>query len=301
MRRVTVGLAVLVAALVLQAPRAWAGYAAGGFDNPTNGTVGASAGYSQGAPTGGPVVGYVPVSSSGTDPCQFQWISGTDLAGPGGDTNGTWALWTGGPASCVAGWPPSTLGAFTAYWFPAGPGGGAAPALPPQALAQQALSSAGIVNPSFQTWPPSGRGEVNFPTWIHVSSDWAAVTTSATAGAETVRVTATPSAMTVSSVDSSDGGASYHPTSISCPGPGSAYDTNESYSAQHSDCSVTWSWPSANYASSSSYGTYPLTVAVTYQVTWTAVGGAGGGGALAPITRSATADYPVGEIEALGS
>jgi hypothetical protein len=120
------------------------------------------------------------------------------------------------------------------------------------------------------------------------------VSATARAGAVSVTVTATPTETVISSVDSSDGGATYHPIRLACPGPGAAYDPNRPYANQRSDCSLTWAWPSAHYGS----GSYPLTVAVVYQVAWS---GAGGGGALPTITRSSTVAYPVGEIEALGS
>jgi hypothetical protein len=187
---------------------------------------------------------------------------------------------------------PGQYGPPSAFWVPGAPGG---PPLPtPQALAVQGLSQAQVPGPAVATWPPSGHGEVNFPTWVHVGSPWAPVSATATAGPESVTVTATPTGTVVSSVDSSDGGVSFHSIQVTCAGPGAAYDPSTPYSAQHTDCSLTWVWPSAHYRS----GTYPLTVAVTYQVAWS---GSGGGGALPAITRSTTVAYPVGEIEAIGT
>jgi len=164
----------------------------------------------------------------------------------------------------------------------------------PQALAAQALSQAQVAEPDVATWPPSGHGEVNFPTWVHVRSAWAPVSATATAGPMSVTVTATPTETVVSSADSQDGGATFQTIRVTCPGAGAAYDSSRPYSAQHSDCSLTWSWPSAHYGS----GSYPLTVSVVYQVAWS---GTGGGGALPAITRTTTVAYSVGEIEAIAS
>lgn len=294
MRRLIAALFVAVATCWSAKP-AFAGFFGGGYDNPTAGTVTALAGESSTSPASYSS----PAAASQPDPCQFQWISGSDLAGPGGQTNGAWAFLIAGPPSCVAGLTQGIFGAFPGYWFPDATPAGAAP--PPQQLASLTLSSASAGGPGVQTWPPSANGETNFPTWVHVSSGWSPITATATDAGVTVTVTATPTTMTVATVDSTDGGSTYEPVSLTCPGPGSAYDPNQPYDSQHSDCSVTWSWPSADYGSGANYGTYPLTVSVTYSVSWTATGPGGGTGTLAPITRSTTLEYRVGEVEALGS
>ena len=265
-------------------------------DNPMAGTVSAAAGTSGPAAPSGPSPDQAPTAPN---PCQYTWVPGSDLAGPNGSTSGTWAYPdVSNPQGCRNALPTGFYGPPTAFWVPVSRG---AAAPPPQQVAVQALSSAHIASPTFETWPPDGHAEVNWPTWVHISSGWARVSTSATAGPVTATVTATPTSMTVSSFDSVDGGATYQPISVSCPGPGTAYNPNEPYADQHSDCTISWSWPSANYSSGSSYGTYPLTVSVTYSVSWTATGGPGGGGTLAPITRSTTIEFRVGEVEALGS
>ena len=289
MRRVVVGLGVLAGSILLSGEAAWAGLTSAALDNPMAGSITAEATQTGGAAPDSPVS----YTAAGSNPCAYTWISGSDLAGPDGSTSGTWAYpYATDPASCRGALAPGVYGPPSAFWVPTGPAAATAP--PPQVLAQQAMSSAQLPLPTVQTWPPSGSGATNFPTWVHLSSPWAPISATATAGATRVTVTATPSSMQVSSVDSSDGGASYHPVQVSCPGPGAAYDPNKPYADQHTDCSISWSWPSANYGA----GTYPLTITVVYQVSWA---GPRGGGALPVITRSSTYPYRVGEIEALGS
>jgi hypothetical protein len=109
-----------------------------------------------------------------------------------------------------------------------------------------------------------------------------------------VTVTATPSSVVLESVDSTDGGVTFHQVTHQCTGPGSAFDSTKPAGGGNEGCSLTWSWPSAHYGS----GTFPLTVTVTYGVAWT---GTGGRGTLPAITRSSTEQFAVGEIEAVGS
>jgi hypothetical protein len=287
MRKLTASLAIVGCVVVLSDAPAWSALGVAAYDNPHVGSLTAVAGDS----TGGSSATDRPAAYT-PDPCVYTWISGADLPGPGGSTSGTWGYpYVSNPPSCRDALPPGVYGPPSAFWVPAGPAA-AAPA--PQVLAQQALSSTQLPLPTVQTWPPSGGGETNFPTWVHLSAPWAPVSATAAAGAVRVTVTATPTEMELSSFDNSDGGATYRPIAVTCPGPGAAYDPNKPYAEQHTDCSITWSWPSANYAD----GAYPLTITVVYQVTWA---GPGGGGALPVITRSTTYPYRVGEIEALGS
>ena len=290
MRRLIISLVVVTGFLAAAGRPAWAGIAFAAYDNTSIGNVTAMAGQTSDAPpspNSGAPASYAP------DPCQYTWVSGADLAGPDGSTTGTWAYpYVTDPPTCRGALAPGQYGPPGAFWVPPGPAGPAAP--PPQVLAQEALSSAQLPGPTVQTWPPSGSGETNFETWVHLSSPWAPVSATATAGVVRVTVTATPTEMVVSSVDSSDGGTTYHRIQVTCPGPGATYDPNRPYADQHTDCSISWSWPSANYGS----GTYPLTISVVYQVAWA---GPAGGGALPVLTRSSTYPYRVGEIEALGS
>lgn len=144
-------------------------------------------------------------------------------------------------------------------------------------------------------WPPSGKQIVNFPTWLHVAN-WGAAAASASAGPVTSTVTATPTSVTFSAPNSTDGGASYQTVSVTCQGAGPVYDFSVPDSAQHSGCTLRWSWPSVNYREG---GTYPLSVTVSYAVTWT-VTGASGGGSLGTVTATTTVPVTVDEIEAIG-
>jgi hypothetical protein len=170
----------------------------------------------------------------------------------------------------------------------------------PLVLAIEAVDHASFPPATIETWPPQNYGQggsagviVNFPTMVHMTN-WAPLTASATAGAVTSTVTATPSSMTITSQDSTDGGTSYEPISTSCTGPGAIYNPNEPMSAQDA-CSLRWRWPSATYQGS----VYPLKVTVNYSVRWTAIG-APGGGVLPSVTHTTTFGFRVGEIEILG-
>src|SRR5262249_21171983 len=75
------------------------------------------------------------------------------------------------------------------------PGGPAAPAVNPLGLAQQALATAAFPGLSIHTNPPSGRLVVNFPVWLWLSSGFAPVSASASAGAVTSTVSVTPASV----------------------------------------------------------------------------------------------------------
>jgi hypothetical protein len=59
---------------------------------------------------------------------------------------------------------------------------------------------------------------------------------------------------------------------VSCAGPGTAYNPNQPPTAQHTDCSYTYLRPSTGQPGSA----YRALVTVTWIVTWTGSGGAGG-------------------------
>jgi hypothetical protein len=177
--------------------------------------------------------------------------------------------------------------------------GAAAPAAGPSpvTLAIDAMDHANFGAATIQTSPPVGQAVVNFRTWVKVTN-WAPVVASASAGPVTSTVTATPTTLTLSAPDSHSGGAFYHTISATCTGPGKAYIGSIPFAAQHSACELTWRWPS--YAYGNGYGdSYPLSVSVTYHVTWTAAG-APGGGTLPDVTHTTTFPFLVREIQVIG-
>lgn len=292
MHRVGVVAIAIASLVVATASTATAGSNSGAFDDPSSGTVTAFASDPGASPASSGPAGR---SSGGTSPCRYGSLAGTNLAGPDGSSSGHWIYLTTGPADCPGNVALGVNGVAAPIWVPATPPASPAPA--PQSLAAQAIAQAQIPLPDVRTWPPTGSGEVNFPTWVHVNT-WSPVSTTASAGGITVTVTATPTRTVVTSMDSDDAGSTYHQIDKTCPGPGAAYDPGRPYADQHTDCSLTWAWPSARYGAGADYGTYPLTVTVVYDVTWS---GPGSGGTLPAISRSTTSRYPVREIEAVGS
>jgi hypothetical protein len=165
------------------------------------------------------------------------------------------------------------------------PGQPSGAAINPLTLAQQALSSAPFTQLSVQMSPPSGREAVNFWIFRSVSSGFAPVTASATAGGVTSTVSITAQSVTW---DMGDGTASF-----TCQGPGVPYDPTRSFDSQvPPPCGYRYSRSSADQPG----GTFTVTATVHYHATWT-VAGAPGGGDLGPVDRSVSIPVVVGEIQ----
>jgi hypothetical protein len=157
----------------------------------------------------------------------------------------------------------------------------------PAALAQQALGSTPLPSPAIALNPSSSQGEVvNFTMWMWLTSSWAPVSASASAGPVTATVTAVP----IRSVwDMGDGSKA-----VTCGGPGTAYDSSRPEADQHSDCTFVYRRSSSGEPND----TFTLTATVTWHVTWVAVGAAGGGD-LGTVSRSTSLPVRVGEIQAV--
>jgi hypothetical protein len=84
------------------------------------------------------------------------------------------------------------------------------------------------------------------------------------AGPVWATVTAAPLRLTVQA------GAGLSP--VTCTGPGAAYDRHKPAAQQHTNCSYTYLQPSAGLPGNA----YRASVSVTWRVTWTGSGGAGG-------------------------
>jgi hypothetical protein len=170
-----------------------------------------------------------------------------------------------------------------------GPGQGpTAPQVNPAQLAQQALASAAFQQLGVVMSPPSGREAVNFPIFLSLSSGYAPVTASASAGGVTSTVSIVPGSVTWAM---GDGG------SVTCQGPGVPLDPSRPFAAQlPPPCGYRYQRSSANEPGQA----FQVTATVHYNATWT-VTGAAGGGSLGPVDRSISVPVTVGEIQVVNS
>ncbi|MEU5859787.1 hypothetical protein ABZ815_01335 [Nonomuraea sp. NPDC047529] len=145
-------------------------------------------------------------------------------------------------------------------------------------LAQQAYKRIPITLPRVLTAPPRGRDAlVGLPHWFYLAKgQWAPKAKRLSTGSVWAEATAKPQRMTV---DTGEG------HSLTCNGPGTAYDPARSAGQQSSTCSYQYQQPAQ---------ARQVTVSVTWGGTWHGSGGAGG--TLPPITRSVT--FPVRVVEA---
>lgn len=154
----------------------------------------------------------------------------------------------------------------------------------PAALAQEALESVEIAAPEIRTSPSEdGQLYVQLPTWLWIDAGWwHTYTATANAG----RVWSTVKARPVSvSWTTGDGG------SVPCGGPGTPWSPGAPEDG--SNCTHTYRHSSAED------GSYSLSAAVTFEVTWTS--NIADGGTLETISRTSTVDVEVGEIQAIGT
>jgi hypothetical protein len=201
--------------------------------------------------------------------------------GPGGPGPGTWYV------------PDCTNPLYflnhpqQPFWLAAGTAPGAAPSVP--ALLQQAIGQAALVDPTIVLNPP-GDQVVHLESWLAVEpGQWSAVVASATAGAVTTTVTATPEAVVWNLGDGD---------SVICPGPGVLYDPNEPASAQSTYCGYLWPVSSANAPGA----VFEVTATIEYLVTTSVLGAPDPTpslGVYAGPTRHVF--VAVSEIEALGT
>lgn len=153
----------------------------------------------------------------------------------------------------------------------------------PRVLAQQAFDQTNVPLPGVGMNPgPPNDLVVNMPTWLWVEN-FGPVGASASAGPVTVTVTASPVAVRWSMGNGDV---------VVCSGPGTRYDSSRAAEDQRTDCSYTYRRSSASAPS----GTFVVQTSVTWDVTWTASGVAGGG-SLGPLTRTTSTPVRVSEVQ----
>jgi hypothetical protein len=161
----------------------------------------------------------------------------------------------------------------------------AAPAVTGADLATRAFSSFRVSAPVPHMAPAPNRVVVQLATWLWVDG-WRRQTATATVPGLTATVTAVPTKVTWMM---GDGGR------VTCTGPGTPYDPNRPYEDQSTDCSYAYHKSSAGQPGDA----YTGSVAISYGTSWAATDGTGG--ALAPLTATATFTVRVGEIQAINS
>jgi hypothetical protein len=162
------------------------------------------------------------------------------------------------------------------------------PGVTPQELLKWALADLSVPVPRPHTAPPRGHaGLVGLAEWVWLpAGQWHPVTVQVSVGPVWARVTARPGKLTIS-----PGGGL---PDVSCAGPGTAYDPRLPASAQHTDCSYTYTQSSDLQPGHA----YQSSVTVTWTATWTGSGGAGGT-VNPPLQETTSFGVRIGEGQAL--
>lgn len=286
--RTALAIVLAVAASAVWALPSWAG--ASGGDGPGGTvTVGASGG---GATGGGPASPGAPGSGGGTPAspwtCTSMYLALNNQPGipPGGPLPGAWYSVTCTDAA-------TGIQTSQTVWLTTPPSGGAPP-VDPYALAVQAESSMVLPRPTIQV-DPAGAAIVNLPTWLWIDPTiWHAEQVSATAGGVTATVVAVPVSVAFSM---GDGGT------VVCAGPGTPYDPSRPASVQTTACSYKYRTSSIGQPSpdgNPNDAAFTVSAAVTWAVSWSALG-APGGGALPTIDTSSSIPLRVVQVESLNA
>jgi len=166
----------------------------------------------------------------------------------------------------------------------------------PAVVAAQAAGQLQLASPTL-TLSPAANAYVNFPEWLSVNAAiWHPFSTSATAcnagGCTTAAATATPDYVTWNTGDLA--------TATVCYGPGTAYDASVAFADQSTQCSHTYAISSYGQPSPNGQAAdaaFPITAAVTWNVTW--AGPDGSTGQLAAIETQGTSSLKVEQIESV--
>lgn len=243
---------------------------------------GQAAAMAGGGPGGGDPFGSVQCGQSFSPSC-------TVTAGGGGTH--TVATGPSGPAGCAGTMNPQfgcvpagcqiSVNVLACPFGIGGPGGPPAPGV----LAQLAVRLLRIPAPVIRSSPAAGILQLTeFPTWLWVSRDiWVPVSQTAAVPGERVTATATPVAV---SWQMGDGRTAV------CRGPGTPYSSRWNPRSPSPDCGYTYQTSSAGQPGSA----FPVTVTITWNITWIATGGAGG--ALPPLFSAAAGQFRVAESQA---
>ncbi len=140
------------------------------------------------------------------------------------------------------------------------------PSISPVELLKIAIGELSVPALAAKTAPPMGKnGLVGLPEWFWIPrSEWKPISITVTAGPVFAVATASPATLTYVP----GGGLG----SVSCAGPGTAFVRGTAASSQRTSCSYTYDQPSAHQPGSA----YQAALVVTWTISWTGSGGAGG-------------------------
>ncbi len=261
------GASVSIVMLVLLIPNTAHAGTSGGDSAGGTVTVGATdGGSSPGAPAGSGGGGEGSGGQGGSPwVCTYLKLVLNDGGGiaPGGPTPGSWYS-----VRCT----DQSSGASTTQteWIP-DQSTATAPAVDPRSLALQAERSLQLPPPSGH-FNPSNASTVNLPTWLWIDSGiWHPVSVTASAGTVSATAVANPV-----SVEWSMGDGAV----VACRGPGTAFDSARPSSSQTTNCDYTYASSSAGQPSTDGNpndGAFDVRATVTWTVSWSAQGAAGGG------------------------
>lgn len=212
---------------------------------------------------------------AGADGCYYKPIdvSATTVAALGGQPAGQGGWYN---KMCYSGAGGVTQGLGGPVWI-----GGAPPVVSPDVLARRARARLNLPGVTIHI-NPSGDQLVGLPTWMSLDPDsW--YPQSATASVPGVSVTATATAVqAVWSMGNGD--------SVVCHGPGTRWQPGRDPAAFSPDCGYRYLHSSAG----ASGGAFPVTVTISWQVTWA---GAGRGGTIPGLTTTGAVQVRVAESQ----
>jgi hypothetical protein len=159
---------------------------------------------------------------------------------------------------------------------------------PPAVLAQLAVRYLRLPDPVIRSSPaPNAVQLTRLPTWLWVApATWQPQSRTAHVPGESVTATATPVS---ASWRMGDG------KTVTCHGPGTAYTSGDNPASPSPTCGYTYTRSSAGQP----HAAYHVTVTITWDITWTGPGGAGG--ALPPLFTAAAAAMRVAESQAVNT
>ena len=164
----------------------------------------------------------------------------------------------------------------------------AVPRPPPAVLAQLAVRYLRLPDPVIRSSPAPGALQLTeLPTWLWVApAAWRPESKTAQVPGESVTATATPVS---ASWRMGDG------KTVICHGPGTPYAKGDNPASSSPTCGYTYTRSSAGQP----HAAYHVTVTITWDITWTGPGGAGG--ALPPLFTAAAAPMRVAESQAVNT